>query len=312
MSNPSKYRAGDIVRHATKFLQSVQWYTDVPINGRVLAVRQGKYGAPDVLRVEWSDGHEASILASNVELDPRSKKNSPQRRRDAETPFLVGDRVELHPATDRWMMGDRYGEVVYVNTKKGTATVLLDKSGKRLRFLFTNLMSTDPQARLEGREVGHRNNPKARTSWRERLIDEVREDKQRGAITWGEYSDLYKEIHRAKSQSEAENIVRTHRRMRAWNPGGATGKQKVFAKSEYRYRASASERRLYGGSTVTQFLVGYEGSEPSTWMNIMGYGPTPGERKTYAIKKFLEAQDDPTKKTNKGRGRKASPFRRGR
>lgn len=63
--------------------------------------------------------------------------------------------------------------------------------------------------------------------------------------------------------------------------------QKVFAKSEYRYRASAKERRLYGGVTVTQFLVGFEGSAPGTWKRIMGYGPTPGQRKTDAIRKFL-------------------------
>lgn len=64
-------------------------------------------------------------------------------------------------------------------------------------------------------------------------------------------------------------------------------KQKVFAQSEHRYRASASERRMYGGNTVTQFLVGFEGSAASTWKSIMGYGPTPGERKADAIKKFL-------------------------
>lgn len=63
--------------------------------------------------------------------------------------------------------------------------------------------------------------------------------------------------------------------------------RKVFAKSVNRYRASATERRLYGGSTVTEFIVGFEGSEPAMWAKIMGYGPTPGERKTYAIDKYL-------------------------
>lgn len=66
--------------------------------------------------------------------------------------------------------------------------------------------------------------------------------------------------------------------------------KKIFAQSEYRYRASAAEKRLFGGSTVTQFLVGYEGSGPNTWKRVMGYGPTPGERKTFAIKKFLESK----------------------
>lgn len=64
--------------------------------------------------------------------------------------------------------------------------------------------------------------------------------------------------------------------------------RKVFANSYERWRATASEKRIYGGNTVTKFLVGFEGTEPSTWVWIVGYGPTPGERKTYAIKKFLE------------------------
>lgn len=33
------------------------------------------------------------------------------------TDFQVGDRVMMHPATDRWMMGDRYGEVVSIGNK---------------------------------------------------------------------------------------------------------------------------------------------------------------------------------------------------
>lgn len=61
---------------------------------------------------------------------------------------------------------------------------------------------------------------------------------------------------------------------------------KVFAVSQERWRASAAEKRAYGGSTVTKFLVGYEGSEPATWQNIVGYGPTPGDRKTFAIDLF--------------------------
>lgn len=65
---------------------------------------------------------------------------------------------------------------------------------------------------------------------------------------------------------------------------------KVFAVSKERYRASASEKRLYGGSTITIFIVGYEGSPASEWKDIKGYGPTPGNRKTDAIQKFLASQ----------------------
>ncbi len=45
---------------------------------------------------------------------------------------LVGKRVELHPATDRWMMGDRYGTIARVG--RTYALVHLDKSGKRIKF----------------------------------------------------------------------------------------------------------------------------------------------------------------------------------
>lgn len=43
-----------------------------------------------------------------------------------------GDRVQLHPATDAWMQGDRYGTVDKV-TASGKLVVVMDKSGRRLR-----------------------------------------------------------------------------------------------------------------------------------------------------------------------------------
>lgn len=49
----------------------------------------------------------------------------------------VGDRVELEPATDRWMMGDRFGEVV----RKGRIRVTLhfERSGKRVAMHPVNV-----------------------------------------------------------------------------------------------------------------------------------------------------------------------------
>lgn len=65
----------------------------------------------------------------------------------------TGDRVQLHPATDDWMRGDRFGEVVgfgrskneYIETFRGPRVesgfrvvrpvlVKLDVSGKTKRF----------------------------------------------------------------------------------------------------------------------------------------------------------------------------------
>tara|TARA_R110000868_G_scaffold160021_3_gene389312 strand:+ start:2782 stop:2979 length:198 start_codon:yes stop_codon:yes gene_type:complete len=55
-----------------------------------------------------------------------------------------GMRVELHPATDTWMRGDRYGEVVSVPTRgrpDGRVMIHLDKSGKKLYFRPEDIMS---------------------------------------------------------------------------------------------------------------------------------------------------------------------------
>lgn len=62
---------------------------------------------------------------------------------------------------------------------------------------------------------------------------------------------------------------------------------KLFASSQYRYRATASERRLYGGNIVTEYLVGEEGSNASTWLTIRGYGVTQHDRKRYALDVFM-------------------------
>jgi hypothetical protein len=45
----------------------------------------------------------------------------------------VGQRVELHPATDHWMRGDRYGVVTGVR-EDATVDVALDKSRRIIRF----------------------------------------------------------------------------------------------------------------------------------------------------------------------------------
>jgi hypothetical protein len=45
--------------------------------------------------------------------------------------FRPGDRVELHPATDLWIRGARYGTVVKIGTK--TLTLDLDRLGCTMR-----------------------------------------------------------------------------------------------------------------------------------------------------------------------------------
>lgn len=60
----------------------------------------------------------------------------------------MADRVEIPAYTDRWMMGDRYGEVVsaYVmedgpHEGEEIARVKLDKSGKVVRVVYADCRS---------------------------------------------------------------------------------------------------------------------------------------------------------------------------
>ena len=46
--------------------------------------------------------------------------------------FTIGQRVQLHPALDRWMRGDRYGKVSKVTRQ--TVHVHLDRSGQTRAF----------------------------------------------------------------------------------------------------------------------------------------------------------------------------------
>ena len=53
--------------------------------------------------------------------------------------FRIGDRVELSPHLDRWMMGDRFG--VVVRNGRIHVHVKLDRSGSTIAFNPTNLKS---------------------------------------------------------------------------------------------------------------------------------------------------------------------------
>ena len=51
--------------------------------------------------------------------------------------FKLGDRVELHPALDRWMRGDRFGAVVGIGRK--FLKVRMDRSGRTIPLLPENV-----------------------------------------------------------------------------------------------------------------------------------------------------------------------------
>jgi hypothetical protein len=52
--------------------------------------------------------------------------------------YREGQRVQLHPGTDRWMRGDRYGTVL--RTGRKYVRVLMDRSGHTIRVAPENLL----------------------------------------------------------------------------------------------------------------------------------------------------------------------------
>lgn len=62
---------------------------------------------------------------------------------------------------------------------------------------------------------------------------------------------------------------------------------KIHAVSFERYHGGASIKRQYGSSTITRFYVYKEEDKKSSekWLIVEGFGPTPGDRKTDAIKR---------------------------
>jgi len=66
------------------------------------------------------------------------------------TEFPEGRRIQLHPGTDQWMMGDRFGEVRKVDAE-GRVHVKMDRSGKTLKCQPDHILKRDPKTdhRLE-------------------------------------------------------------------------------------------------------------------------------------------------------------------
>lgn len=54
-----------------------------------------------------------------------------QKAQAAENAHNVGHRAELHPCTDQWMMGDRYGVITKSSCK--FLTIKMDRSGRSYR-----------------------------------------------------------------------------------------------------------------------------------------------------------------------------------
>lgn len=66
---------------------------------------------------------------------------------------------------------------------------------------------------------------------------------------------------------------------------------KLKAVSFERYRGGVTIARRYGGQgTVTKFYV-FDESNPSNVEVVTGYGPTPGDRKTFALNAYKLAKN---------------------
>lgn len=66
--------------------------------------------------------------------------------------FSLGDRVQLHPATSRWMRGDRYGAVVGFGSK--CLRVKLDRSGTETFLSPRNVVEILDRSRPDASQEG--------------------------------------------------------------------------------------------------------------------------------------------------------------
>lgn len=82
--------------------------------------------------------------------DVRARKTRDYRRAahggPAAGPWAIGERVQLHPATDDWMRGDRYGAVIGY----GRPRVIVARAGEPAVTVRIVIIRTD-----SGRTVRH-------------------------------------------------------------------------------------------------------------------------------------------------------------
>ena len=129
--------------HATK-RDALDWMHELMENATQAATLAGmvEIGGMGAHRSS-SSKKPAGKKKAGKKAAPKSKKKVRAQSVGGSKPaarFRLGERVQLHPATDDWMRGDRYGEVVRQG-QKGTAHVKLDKSGRTKRYREDDLES---------------------------------------------------------------------------------------------------------------------------------------------------------------------------
>jgi hypothetical protein len=107
------------------------------------------------------------------------------------------------------------------------------------------------------------------------------------------YSDHFRgvvvSVHGDKVQVDTGSGIETTSasKLRRVKRGGYKRNGKIIASSFQRYNGGVRIKRLYGSSTVTRFYVFREEdrNDASKWLEVEGFGPTPGDRKTDAIRR---------------------------
>ena len=100
------------------------WHDMFPIDVRRIAAAEWR----DEFEAEYPNGTYDNMLPKKYQGGAAGKRQAAQAKRLATQAFLVGQRVQMHPATDAFMMGDRYGDVVKIGREK--VHVKMDRSGK--------------------------------------------------------------------------------------------------------------------------------------------------------------------------------------
>jgi len=108
------------VENAREFFQAMSSLIEAETSREVFLSRR------DEFEQHYAEGEYDTLLPKKYQSG--SSLHKQEMARLATMGFYKGERVSMHPATDAFMMGDRYGNVVKVGQK--LVHVKMDRSGK--------------------------------------------------------------------------------------------------------------------------------------------------------------------------------------
>ena len=126
------------------------------------------------------------------------------------TRFSVGQHVQLHPATDRAMVGDRFGRVVKIG--RSLVQVEMFKSGHLIRVHPDKLLPMEPAARRVEIDLGRAGSiGKSRKARSEAADDRPRTNLTRGTTDEGLMAIVKASYTRRRGAAKANIRYITHR-----------------------------------------------------------------------------------------------------